>query len=152
MFLKVVLFCSQGLGRIYRQVQWKFYYLNKGKFIGLSNEISFILIFLALLFGRYKFHLAKFNRDINLYPNNKIGLLTSDSARIVILSQKTGAKPSKYTTLQPKDQFLRDSMHTALATCCCKTLRSKIKTISTESMNCQSQDLEARLRLSISRI
>ena len=48
MFLKVVLFCSQGLGRIYRQVQWKFYYLNEGQIMGLSNEISFILIFLAV--------------------------------------------------------------------------------------------------------
>ena len=48
MFLKVVLFCSQGLGRIYRQVKWKVYYLNKGNFMGLSNEISFVLIFLAV--------------------------------------------------------------------------------------------------------
>ena len=47
MFLKVVLFCSQGLGRIYRQVKWKVYYSNKGNFMGLSNEILFILIFLA---------------------------------------------------------------------------------------------------------
>ena len=50
MFLKVVLFCSQGLGRIYRQVKWKVYYLNKGNFMGLSNEISFILIFLAVFY------------------------------------------------------------------------------------------------------
>ena len=59
MFLKVVLFCSQGLGRIYRQVQWKFYYLNKGKFMGLSNEISFILIFLAVPVQQVKMFCSK---------------------------------------------------------------------------------------------
>ena len=59
MFLKVVLFCSQGLGRIYRQVQWKFYYLNKGKFMGLSNEIWFILIFLAVPVQQVKMFWSK---------------------------------------------------------------------------------------------
>ena len=59
MFLKVVLFCSQGLGRIYRQVKWKFYYLNKGKFMGLSNEILFILIFLAVPVQQVKMFWSK---------------------------------------------------------------------------------------------
>ena len=59
MFLKVVLFCFEGLGRIYRQVQWKIYYLNNDKFMGLSNEIWFILIFLAVPVQQVKMFWSK---------------------------------------------------------------------------------------------
>ena len=59
----------------------------------------------TLLFGGYKFHLAKLNRDINHGQDNKIGLLASDSVRIAFFQQKTGAKTSKCTTLLPKSQF-----------------------------------------------
>ena len=40
MFLKVVLFCSHRRGRIYGQVQLKFYFLNKGQTMGFSNEVK----------------------------------------------------------------------------------------------------------------
>ena len=58
-----------------------------------------------LLFGGYKFHLAKLNQDINHGQDNKIGLLASDSVRIAFFQQKTGGKTLKCTTLLPKSQF-----------------------------------------------
>ena len=58
-----------------------------------------------LLFGGYKFHLAKLNQDINLVQDYKIGRLASDSVRIAFFNKKTSAKTSKCTTLLPKSQF-----------------------------------------------
>ena len=75
MFLKLVLFCSKGLGRIYRQVQWKFYYLNKGILMGLSNEISFILIFLAVPVQQVKMIWSKL--AVRRYLSSSVPVLTT---------------------------------------------------------------------------
>ena len=48
MFLKVGFFCSPRAWQNLWEVQWKFYHPNKGKIIGLLNELSFILIFLVV--------------------------------------------------------------------------------------------------------
>ena len=110
-----------------------------------DREGKRMFVFYSLLFGVYKFHLAKLNQDINHGQDNKIGLLASDSARIAFFQQKLVLKLQNIPPYCQKVIFGGTDMHTAWATRCCKTFRSKIKTMSAEYMNCQSQDLFANL-------
>ena len=88
-----------------------FFQFNSTRYLFVSFEVFLTrqnCMYVPLLFGRYKFHLAKSNRDINQDQDDKIGLLATDSARIAFFQQKTGAKTSKYTTLLPKSQIQRN--------------------------------------------
>ena len=114
MFLKVVLFGSQGLGRIYRQVKWKVYYLNKGNFMGLSNEISFILIFLAVFYLWIKtldWNLPmRYNMSVSVNNDNKVWqvshtfslFVTPNYFRIISSSKRTLVSSLHYSFSRSK--------------------------------------------------
>ena len=67
----------------------------------------------TLLFGGYKFHLAKLNQDINHGQENKIGLLASDSVRIAFFNKKLVPKLRNVPPYCQKENFGRTETHTA---------------------------------------